>query len=255
MNRQQAKQILSLYRPGTADLNDPAFAEALLVCESDPESKLWFKAHCESYNALRARFKEIPVPEGFKEQILAERKIRTATFQPRRPVIYAAVAAAAALTVLTFVIVSLWWQPRVDTGQPSFRDWTVSTALLNNYGMALETNELSQIRKFLAQKKFDADFVVPEQLQNQARPTGCALLMFHGQRVSMICFHSGKPLGPGETSDLFLFVADSSDILETQARTPRLAKVSRATTASWSQDGKTYLLVAAGDENFLREYL
>jgi hypothetical protein len=254
MNRQQAKQILSFYRPGTADMNDPAFAEAHPVCESDPELKLWFKAHCESYNALRARFKEIPVPEGFKEQIIAERKIRTTTVQSRRPVIYAAVAAVAAMVVLTFVIVSLWWQPGADVGQPAFRDWTVSAALLN-YRMDFETNDLSQIRAFLAQKKFDGDFVVPKRLQNQARPTGCALLAWHGQRVSMICFHSGKPLGPGETSDLFLFVADSSNILETQSETPLLAKVSRATTASWSQDGKTYLLVAAGNEEFIHEYL
>jgi hypothetical protein len=253
MNRQQAKQIISFYRPGTADLHDPAFAEALPFCENDPELKVWFKAHCESYNALRARFKEIPVPEGFKEQIIAERKIRTTAFQSRWPVICAAVGAVVAVAVLMFVIVSLW-QPDRDIGQPAFRDWTVSTALLN-YRMDFETNDLSQIRGFLAQKQFDPDFVVPGQLQNHAQPTGCAMLRWHGQRVSMICFRSGKPLGPGETSDLFLFVADSHDILETQTGTPQLAKVSRATTASWSRDGKTYLLVAAGDEKFIREYL
>jgi hypothetical protein len=121
--------------------------------------------------------------------------------------------------------------------------------------MALETNDLSRIRGFLAQNKFDSDFVVPKQLQNRAQPTGCALLSWHGQQVSMICFHSGKPLGPGETSDLFLFVADNPSILETQTQSPLLAKVSRATTASWTQDGKIYLLVAAGDEKFIRDYL
>jgi hypothetical protein len=253
MNRQQAIQILSLYRPGTADVKDPAFTEALLLCEGDPELKLWLKAHCEAYSALRARFKEIPVPEGFKEQILAERKIRTTALQPRRPVIYAAVAAVAAVAVLVFTLVSLWWQP--GTRQPTFADAMVSTALSSPYPMALETNDLVQIRGFLAQNKFDADFVVPKQLQNRTQPTGCALLSWHGQRVSMICFHSGKPLGPGESSDLFLFVADNPSILEKQTESPLLAKVSRATTASWTQDGKTYLLVAAGDEQFIREYL
>jgi hypothetical protein len=126
---------------------------------------------------------------------------------------------------------------------------------LLNYRMDFETNDLSQIRGFLAQKNFDADFVVSKRLQSQTRPTGCALFTWHGQRVSMICFHSGKPLGPGETSDLFLFVADSPNILETQTERPLLAKVSRATTASWIRDGKTYLLVAAGDEKFIHEYL
>jgi hypothetical protein len=35
--------------------------------------------------------------------------------------------------------------------------------------MDFETNDLRQIRGFLAQQKFDGDFVVPEHLQNHAR--------------------------------------------------------------------------------------
>lgn len=57
-----------------------------------------------------------------------------------------------------------------------------------------------------------------------------------------------------EESDLFLFVADGPDILETPAGTPRLAKVSLATMASCYQAGKTFL-VEAGDEDLIREYL
>jgi hypothetical protein len=251
MNRQQAKEILALYRPETADAQDPSFAEARRLCESDPELKHWFDAHCAGYTALRARFKQIPIPEALKEQILAERKVHTTPFWRRRTVVLAAVAA---LTVTTG-LVSLWLQPREDTGFPGFRNRMVSTSL-RMYRMDLETNDLAQIRNFLSQRNSPADYRLPAALERNARPTGCVVVPWQGEPVSMICFHSGRPLGPGQTSDLFLFVAPSSRIRGAPGATsPALARVNRATTATWSRDGKTYLLIAAGDEELIRKYL
>ena len=40
MDRQQAKQILELYRPGVDDA-DPQFAEALALSRTDPELRRW----------------------------------------------------------------------------------------------------------------------------------------------------------------------------------------------------------------------
>ena len=252
MNRREAKEILSLYRPGTADVNDPAFTEALPVCENDAALKIWFKAHCESYHALRARFKQIPVPEGLKEQIVAERKIQTGT--SRRPTLFI-YAAIAAVLLLTVIFAPRWHRLGEDASLPAFRNWTVSTGL-RLYRMDLETHDLTQIRNFLEAHKAESDYVVPDALQKNAQATGCALLAWHGQRVSMICFHSGKPLGPGETSDLFLFVTDSATVAETPTgKIPSMAHVSRASTACWKKDGKVYLLVAAGDESFIRRFL
>ena len=37
MNRDEAKIILLLYRPGTADAGDPEVAEALTLAKNDPE--------------------------------------------------------------------------------------------------------------------------------------------------------------------------------------------------------------------------
>jgi len=252
MTRQHAKEILSLYRPGTADANDPAFAEALASCEDDRELKLWFTAHCDTYNALRSRFREISAPEGLKEQILAERIIHTKEFVWRKPAMYAAITVLAVLTVILTIV---WQQPREETGLRAFRNRMVGAGLLN-YRMDLETNDLTEIRQFLARKNSEADFAVPPNLERNARTTGCALLAWQGKRVSMICFHSGKPLGPGESSDLFLFITDSSRTPGAPASTtPSVEKISRATTACWTDGGKTYLLVAAGDEEFLRKYL
>lgn len=69
---QKAKQILNLYRPGTDDALDPAFSEALDFCERDNRLIKWLEQHCANYSALRDEFRQIPVPQGFKEQIIAE---------------------------------------------------------------------------------------------------------------------------------------------------------------------------------------
>jgi hypothetical protein len=62
MNSQAAKRILLLYRPGTADKEDPEVAHALAVLPRDPELSLWFVNHCTVCNAFRDKFRQIPVP-------------------------------------------------------------------------------------------------------------------------------------------------------------------------------------------------
>src|SRR5438045_2813900 len=74
MNSQQAKEILGLYRPGTADQQDADFAAALALAKSDATLQGWFEEHCALQAALQAKFRQIPIPEGLKEQILSERK-------------------------------------------------------------------------------------------------------------------------------------------------------------------------------------
>lgn len=250
MNRQQAKEILSLYRPDTADATDPAFDAALTACDTDAELKRWFDAHCDSYKAMRARFREIPIPEGFKEQILAEKKVHTETSRPVKALLY--LATAMVIAVATFLFFrSGSFQERKDLA--AFREWSVSSSL-RLYEMNLVTNDLGEIRSFLAQQKFDADFALPEALKTEAVPTGCALLQWHGRRVTMVCFHSGEPLGPGKTSDLFLFIAPASAVEEVPD-SMSLARVNPAATASWKENGKIYLLVADGSDELLRKYL
>ena len=168
MTPQQAKEILALYRPGTADTEDASFVEARELCARDPELNRWFVEHCAVYTALRAKFKQIPVPEGFKEQILAERKVHTTAFL-RRPVVLAAVAVVAVLTVT----VTLWLQPREVPGYSVYLNRIVSHALLG-YNMELETSDLRQIQAYLAQRQAPADYVLPQKLQQASAEIGRA---------------------------------------------------------------------------------
>jgi hypothetical protein len=74
--------------------------------------------------------------------------------------------------------------------------------------------------------------------------------------VSLICFRTGKPLRPGESSDLWLFVVDRNSLPDApRSKTPKLAKVNRLMTATWAEGDKVYLLGVAGDEQTIRAYL
>jgi hypothetical protein len=251
VNHKQAKEILALYRPGTADAKDPSFDEARRVAAEDPEVGRWFENQCASYLAMREKLKEIPVPTGLKEQILSER-------QPRMPVertiIHAAfrrngllLAAAAAILLL---LILLGWR-FAGLGRSQLADYRS----YRNRTMALTTNDLEAVHAFLQRRRAPADYVLPDNLK-KARAVGCAIVPWNGSPVSMICFNSGRPLGPGAKSDLWLFVADTAASVHAPASAiPALERSGWVVTASWSGGGKTYLLAAPGDEAFLRRYL
>jgi hypothetical protein len=259
MNREEAKEILMLYRPGSADDRDPEFAAALGLCDSDPELKRWFDDHCAVYRALRTRFR-VAVPEGLKEQILAERVAHTTPLWRRRP---AALAAVATLALIAGVVTWLL-QPREATDSTAARNenrfdtfrnrGAVSTALLS-YRMDLSTNDLEQIRTYCRRHEAVADYVLPAGLQQNAEATGCMISTWQGRPVTMLCFRSSARL-PHGANDLWLFVVDQSAFPDPPAGpAPAFTRVERSTTASWSSHGRTYVLVGTGDEQFLRKFL
>ena len=72
MNVNEAKSILLLYRPGTAETEDPQIAEALELASSTPELTGWLVAHCACQSAISQKLRQITVPAGLKEQIISD---------------------------------------------------------------------------------------------------------------------------------------------------------------------------------------
>jgi hypothetical protein len=86
--------------------------------------------------------------------------------------------------------------------------------------------------------------------------TGCAIESWQDVKVSMNCFYTGKPLPPGEQSDLWLFVIDRASVKNAPpAGPPQLARVNDLITAVWAQGTKLYLLGTEGDEQTIRRLL
>jgi hypothetical protein len=251
MNRQQAREILAGFRPGSADELDPSFQDARQLVKNDPELAGWFDSHCEGYLILRGKFRAIPVPPGLKERILAERKIHRPIFQ----ILWAPLLAIAAVVALVVAVDSGFRPFRASSAQfAAYRQRMTETAL-RSYYMALTATDPAKIRDFLNAKKAPADYTLPAGL-NTAPVVGCLVTHWHGDPVSMICFKSGRPLPPGAQSDLWLFVAERKTVPNApSAGAPVFARVDKATTASWSDDKKNYLLAAVGDEALLGTYL
>jgi len=247
VNQLQAKEALLVYRPGTTDPNDPEFVEALSVAKQYPELQQWFQDHCALQEALRSKFRQIPVPEGLKEQIISERLAYVTPPTPRTK----QTVALAVLCVLLLAGVVVWvLQPREDTSFANFQARMVSTVARGYPRMDLETSDAKKIREALAQKGGPADYVLPETLQKVAM-TGCASLEWQGKPVSMLCFNSGKSSEP----DLFLFIINRSNAPKAPATAqPQFVQRNRFATASWSYGQEVYLLAGRGEETFLRSY-
>ena len=263
MNNEEARKILALYRPGTADQTDPSFKEALERAKPrcgaggrqdkpEPELGRWFQEHCSSYLSIQAKFLKIPTPPGLKDRILAE--VRTPV---RKVVLFRPMDLLRAAAVLALCLSLAAWFWRSHGREDDFNTYRsrMARTAMQPYGMDLQSHDLQSINAFLAGRKAPTDYVLPEGML-KAQPVGCAALQWQGQPVSMICFHSGQPLPAGEKTDLWLFIVDQSSVRNGPAARPAIvARVKKLMTAAWTQGGKTYVLAAAGDEEFLRKYL
>jgi hypothetical protein len=258
MTRDEAKIILQLYRPATADAEDPQITEALALAKQDSELARWLEKHCAWQNALREKFRQIEIPPGLKEQIISEQMSNSRAKERREKI--AGVAAIAAIVVSLAILVSLYF-PYRENGNPKnsntlvdFQNQMVSLAA-SPYGMPLATNDLGQIQDYLAKNHGVADYKLTVPLE-RAAATGCAVKYWSGVRVSMICFRTGKPLAPDRQGDLWLFVVDHASVKGApDAASPQFAKVNQLVTATWTQGGKLYLLATEGDEQTLRKFL
>lgn len=254
MTHDQAKRLLATYRPWTNDAESSEFVEALTLTRSDAELGRWFIEHCAAQSGIHARFVNTTVPAGLKEQIVSEHKARLNAAKWRAPRRVPVMVCA-----LVVLIVVGFWSVRNLTGESAtsfaaYRGRMVRSAL-RAYSMDLETNSAPAIRAYLAQHQACPDYALPKALTDVAS-TGCGVLSWQGHRVAMVCFHSGRPLAPGEKTDLFLFVTERTAAPDVPAtETPVFAKVNNLLTASWSQDGRIYILAALGDEAFLKKFL
>ncbi|HVU08171.1 MAG TPA: hypothetical protein VHG89_06485 [Verrucomicrobiae bacterium] len=251
MTRDEAKNILLLYRPGTADAQDAEIAAALALVKQDAELSRWLEQHCARQEMLRSKFQQISAPAGLKEQITSERAVQEQKVFHHRALVF---TTAAVMAILIGLFIFFRQQPPSDDTFANYRSRMVSTAL-RGYSMDFESADLKQIRDYLAQQKAPADYDLPAGLQKIAA-SGCAVEDWQSAKVSMICFQTGKPLSSGEKSDLWLFVVDRASIKNLQLEnSPQFIKVNKLTTATWTRGDKLYLLGTFGDEQTIHRYL
>ena len=254
MNRDEAKEILLLYRPGSADADDPQIAAALALARQDVELAHWLEEHYARQESLRAKFRQIAAPAGLKEQIVSEHAAFSSASTRRQTIV--AVLAVAAMVVALVILTPFWLPHRAapDNTLANYKSQAVSWAS-RDYAMDAKSTDPEIIRAYLAKRQAPSDYTLPAGLQKVAM-AGCAIEGWQNAKVSMICFRTGKPLPPGRESDLWLFVVDRASLPDAPPPgPPQIASVNRFSTAVWSQGDRVYFLETEGEGEAISQFL
>ena len=239
----EAKEILLLYRPGTADAEDTQVVEAVELARQNPEMARWFEQHCAFQNAMRAKLRQIEVPVHLKAALLARQNIVRPPIWWLHPVWLSAAAAV----VLFLGLAAVWLKPANSDRFANFQARMVST-VLREYRMDLVTNDMGQLRQFIAGKNALSGYQLPKGL-DKLQLTGGGCLQWRSHPVAMVCFNRG------DDQMLFLFVMKRSALKDPPAETLQVSKVTELQTVSWTQGEYTYVLAGPDEPQFPGKYL
>lgn len=245
MNAVSAKRLLLAYRPGTQDASEADLRVALEFASTDPEVGAWLQHHLRTQLAIRTQLRAIPLPVGLGQEILMSEETRRRRVRVRR---WRQGVTAAAAVVLLLLSLALWLDVRQNREYASYRDKMVRTAL-REYRMEMLSGNLEQIRDYLREHEGHSDWTLAPGLTG-LQPLGCAVMRWHDQRVSLVCFDA---LTQGTA---YLFIAKASELNGAPAGPmPKFDRIRKMSTASWTQASNTYLLAVRGEETFLRQRL
>lgn len=254
VDTKQAKIVLQAYRPRVDDA-DPQFAEALQLARRDTELSQWLADHCASYEAIRAKLRQTPVPKQLREQILATRPQRSLVAWWARPAFVAAAVAVAVLLNLVMYF-GYWYRPAV-TVQRDFNTYlqAMTSFAAGGYKMDVKTDDAAQIRQFLASRYSPTEFDVPKGL-NAWHTEGCHVLDWNGGKVSLVCYEKEAEKAEDKGSYVWFFIANRAAVPDAPvSESPQFARASGLATASWSRGDKTYVLATRGEQADLEKLL
>jgi len=242
---EEARRVLMLYRPGTADAGDPEFAEAVELARNDSELGAWFEQHCAFQTAMRSKFRQIEVPPDLKAQLDdAQKLVHVRRWRWRRR---AAWMAAAAVVALLLALAASFLAPRIPNRFADYRSRVVHEAV-RGYRMDTVTSEQSKVRRFFAERGAPSDYVLTKGLEKLTL-TGAGLLKWRSNPVAMVCFDRG------DKEMVFLFVLSKAAVKDSPpAAPPQVEQVNKLLTVSWTRDDYTYVLAGLPELDFEKKY-
>lgn len=270
MNREKAKQLLELCRPGHADdRHDPALAEAFAVLESDPELQTWFDARQTVDARISDQLRSVEAPADLKNSILAGMHLHAANkespasgesggetlaFPPQTQSRYRWVAPCigiAALFLVALVVLNL----TNDAPAPAYAHAGIPPVIqflsdeidaLNPSKFDKRDPSLEKLRHYLANNRAPSPQSLPAMLEGV--PTiGCLTLQFEGASLSMICFKNGAAY--------HLITANKADFPAAASEIPQLFEIQNNAFKLWSDGGQVKILISHGSKNDIPEII
>jgi hypothetical protein len=197
MTNQDAKLLLSAYRPDGANARDPFFEQALQQAKRDPELMEWFEKQRAFDGVIVAKIRTIEPPAGLNSQILAGLRAIRVPRHSVRP--WFAVAAVLLVAMMVLAYNRIFEPSKLHRVDQFCSDCLVQCNSPVQFD--LESPDLQETQKFIQTRQAPRATAIPDSLATM--PTaGCKIFRWKGQWVSLTCFK----LPSGES--LHLFVID-----------------------------------------------
>ncbi|HEY5227967.1 MAG TPA: hypothetical protein VIJ19_05465 [Opitutaceae bacterium] len=183
MRNEEAKFILSAYRPGGGDSGNPAFTDALRMATDDPVLGAWFAQSRAHDGAVAAKLVQIQPPAGLREAILAG--VRVTDTRKAAGLGWGWISGIAAAAALAIGILSFRAPAHPETATTALGGFAIDDMLNAKHGGRGEpaTALVAQLQTENS-KMPGADQIDFEKL----RDTGCRTLNFAGHDLLEVCF-------------------------------------------------------------------
>jgi hypothetical protein len=251
MTREEARQLLEMYRPGGADDEDPRFREALEWARRDAALGAWLEGQRAFDRVMVAAVRSTSVPADLKAALLSSRRpvVREAAVWWRPSWGDWRVRAALAAAIVFLASVAGVFSQRGPSRFTEFRREMVEEAWNGESHVDFRSKDLFRIKQWLARNGGPTKFQVPEALIEQGLH-GCSVVRVGGHAVAVLCLASG-------TRHVHLFVAEDEDMQFVdlpREGTPDFEKCGLWKTASWRGGGHTYVLTGMNYPTFVSTF-
>lgn len=244
MTNEEAKFVLSAYRPNGADARDAGLAEALEQAKRDEALRTWFERSQALDRVVAEKLRAVQPPADLRASLLAGARVsQTSTAWWQRS---AWLGVAAAVTVMLAVTAVMWRQASRGAAVSSESIREVARADLSGaHPRAAHASDLGGLRAWLEDpaNRLAAGLPVDE---NQLRDGRCREIAIGGQPVFEICFKRGEGW-------FHVYIAPRDGINDRQLDdTPRFEEAGALAMATWADAAHVYVLATSAGMNALK---
>jgi hypothetical protein len=183
MTTEEAKFILSAFRPNGTDTDNGAFGDALRIAGTDPVLGAWFAQSRAHDSAIAGKLAQIPPPSGLREAVLAG--VRVSGLHESRGLGWGWIAGLAAAAAVAIGVFSMRAPSHPESGTTELAGFAINDMVTERHGGRGEpAGALVSRLQAEGSKMPGADQIDFEKL----RDTGCRTLNFAGHDVLEVCF-------------------------------------------------------------------
>ena len=244
MTTEEAKFILSAFRPSGSDAGTAAFCDALRIAGDDPLLGAWFAQSRAHDAAIAGKLGQIAPPAGLREAILAG--VRVSGTQRSIGLGWGWLAGLAAAAAVAIGVFSMRAPARPESGTTELAGFAINDMVTEKHGGRGEAaGALVAELQTRGARMPGADQIDFEKL----RDTGCRTLNFAGHDVIEVCFARD-----GAVFHLYVTRRDGP-LGDSVAKGPSFIAQAAGAAAVWSDKRFDYAIASTAGIEAIRRLL